>query len=171
MYPNNVRFWPLTCSNIIIIKLCTYFLKLIAEYLFKYIIYGRKSSKIAKKVAIYWYMFFWPLLGHFWANCNNILHGILGYFNKILHGISRNYYIFIVREKSSIWCLLLKLFSPLFFLKMGGAPPRGLGPQNPTKKLAHWVELFGTIVISKSWFWNFEIFWPPRGLRSRLIDL
>ena len=46
----------------------------------------------------------------------------------------------------------------LFWGEMGVAAtvaPKGLGPQDPTKKLAHWVELLGQPLSRKPVFRNF----------------
>ena len=40
--------------------------------------------------------------------------------------------------------------------------PKALGPQDPTKKWAHWVDLLGrSTVISKTCFYNFRARTPP----------
>ena len=47
---------------------------------------------------------------------------------------------------------------PIFGEKMGvaaGVAPKGLGPQDPTKKLAYWVNLLGQQLTRKLIFQNF----------------
>ena len=52
----------------------------------------------------------------------------------------------VMRNLSCDAYLLFFILGPLFGKKMGVATTRApnvLGPRNPTKKLAHWVELLG----------------------------
>ena len=44
--------------------------------------------------------------------------------------------------------------------------PRGLGPQDPTKKLAHWVDHLSQPLSQKH---VFEIFGPEPPLKERVI--
>ena len=60
---------------------------------------------------------------------------------EILYDNSTDYYLSIGGEKSCFWCFFER---NIFGGKMGVAAslaPRSLGPQDPTKKLAQWVDL------------------------------
>ena len=86
----------------------------------------------------------------FWANWTKNFYGNLG-----------DYYLSIGDDTSKLWCLFL-IFGLLasFSGKMGLATthaPNGLGPPDPTKKLAHRVEFLGQL-LSRNHF--FEIFRP-----------
>ena len=67
---------------------------------------------------------------------------------------------------------LSALKNPIFGGRMGVATtlaPKGLGPQNPTKNLAHWVDLMGRPISRKS---VVRIFVPnPTPLLKTLLDL
>ena len=66
---------------------------------------------------------------------------------EIFCGKSGNYYLLIISLKSMLWHLISDfIFSGHFCGEMGVAAtpaPKGLGPQNPTIKLAHGLVLLG----------------------------
>ena len=81
--------------------------------------------------------------------------GILSHFltnrAEIFCGNSRNYYLSIASVKSMLWHLIscFDFGAFLFGGKMGVAAkpaPKGLGPQYPTKKLAHVGVLLGHLL-------------------------
>ena len=73
-------------------------------------------------------------------------------------GNLRDSYLSIGGEKSCFWCFFER--NPIFGGEMDVATtmaPKGLGPQDPTKKLAKWVELSGHSLSRKH---VFRIFGP-----------
>ena len=95
---------------------------------------------------------------HIWPSCGQKIacmhiHGhrffghISAFFGQLgwnFYGSSEDNYLSIDDEKSKLWCLLFIFdFCTTFGGKMGVATTRtlnGLGPPNPTRKLAHWVD-------------------------------
>ena len=70
---------------------------------------------------------------------------------KIMHKEEMVSWKVMHKDKTKLWCLLffLKLFWATFGGKIGVATtraPDGLGLSNPTKKLAHWVEILGQLL-------------------------
>ncbi len=66
---------------------------------------------------------------------------------EFFYGDSGDYYLSIGVEKSKFWALFA-IFDILGPDGAGRGPtdtPRSLRPQNPTKKLTHWVDLLGQL--------------------------
>ena len=72
-------------------------------------------------------------------------------------------YRLVLRNPSFGPYLLFSIFWALMGPKKGRGPtdtPRGLGPQNPTKKLTHLVDLLGHL-LSRNHVSNFSDLGPP----------
>ena len=83
---------------------------------------------------------------------------------EIFYGNSRNYCLSIACVKSMLWHLISDFFfGAIFGWKMGVAAtpaPKGLRPQNQTKKLAH-VRVFWVTCYLKIVFPNLQTMDPP----------
>ena len=101
------------------------------------------QAKIALKISITPYMGIRFLAINFLSNRAEISYGNSG-----------EYYPSIGGENSCFWCFFER--NTIFGGKMGVATtvaPRGLGPQDPTKNLALWVDILRLeTVVSKTCF-------------------
>ena len=93
----------------------------------KYFIWPSYGQKMARM----------PIFGH---TLLTITQPFLGQLDCIFFRNSGDYYLSISGEKSKLWCP----FSTFDFLVVATThASNGLGPSNPTKNLAHWVNFLG----------------------------
>ena len=95
----------------------------------------------------------WLSIGQKMARMPIFRHTFFGLIGRIFYGSSEDHYLSIGDEKSKLQCLF---FSFDFWATSGGKTgvattraPSGLEPPNPTKKLAHRVEILGPTTITK----------------------
>ena len=142
-------FWPITWPNINIFNE-TKFIRLVLSM----IIFRACISSI--------YRLMWILWPKYTKKCTKLTISLEN-CAEIFYGNSGDYYLSIGVKKSRFWAL----FTIFDFL---GPTIRSLGPQNPTKKLTHSVELLGYL-LSRNHVSKFSDLGPPPPLKLNLNEI
>ena len=80
-----------------------------------------------------------PIFAHTFFGCNSAISGPIGL--KYLMGVQETMIYRLVMRNLSYDAFIFDFLG--HFLRENGRAPNSLWPPNPTKKLAHWVDLLG----------------------------